>query len=109
VRNAPQAAGLIFYLAETFATRKTAAGKLGLGLGFPKNSQIYRPTARNFCNKVELVSAFYTKAEVAVILRRSTKSVERLMKQGLLKRDPTYGRTIFKKTDVESFIGRVGK
>ena len=56
-----------------------------------------------------LVSAFYTKAEVAVILRRSTKSVERLMKQGLLKRDPTYGRTVFKKTDVKSFIGRVGK
>ncbi len=37
---------------------------------------------------------FYTKKEVAAILRRSTRSVERLMKQGLLRRDPTFGRTM---------------
>ena len=53
-------------------------------------------------------AVFYTKKEVAAILRRSTKSVERLMKQGLLRRDPTFGRTIFPKKEVDAFLGRVG-
>ena len=51
-------------------------------------------------------AAFYTKAEVAQILRRSTKSIERLMKQGLLRRDPTFGRTVFTKKEVDAFVGR---
>jgi hypothetical protein len=55
----------------------------------------------------EIETAFYTKAEVARILGRSTKSVERLMKQGLLRRDPTFGRTVFPKKQVHAFIGRV--
>jgi len=52
---------------------------------------------------------FYTKAEVATILRRSVKSVERLMKQGLRHRDETAGRTMFAKREVDAFVGRVGK
>ena len=51
---------------------------------------------------------FYTKKEVAAILRRSTRSVERLMKQGLLRRDPTFGRTMFHKKVVDAFMGHVG-
>ena len=51
-----------------------------------------------------LESAFYTKADVAVILRRSTKSVERLMKQGLLKRDPTLNSPALE-IDVPPFEG----
>jgi hypothetical protein len=53
-------------------------------------------------------SLLYTKKEVAVILRRSTRSVERLMKQGLLRRDPTSGRTMFPKKAVDAFLRRVG-
>jgi hypothetical protein len=53
-------------------------------------------------------SVFYTKKEVAAILRRSTRSVERLMKQGLLRRDPTFGRTMFHKKVVDAFMGHVG-
>ena len=52
---------------------------------------------------------FYTKAEVATMLRRSVKSVERLMKQGLLHRDQTAGRTMFAKKEVDAFIGRAGR
>ena len=57
---------------------------------------------------MSVAPAFYTKKEVAEILRRSTKSVERLINQGLLHRDPTFGRTIIAKKEVDAFLGRVG-
>jgi hypothetical protein len=46
VRNAPQAVSLIFYLAEPFAKRSTAAGKLGLR--FPEILSKTAPERKNF-------------------------------------------------------------
>ena len=47
---------------------------------------------------------FYTVAEVAALLKRSEKTVERLCKQGLLRRDPTLSRGLILKAEVEHFV-----
>jgi hypothetical protein len=47
---------------------------------------------------------FYTMSEVAALLNRSVKSVERLCKQGLLRRDPTCSRGLILKAEVENFV-----
>ena len=47
---------------------------------------------------------FYTIAEVAALLKRSEKTVDRLCKQGLLRRDPTCSRSLILKAEVEHFV-----
>jgi hypothetical protein len=49
-------------------------------------------------------SIFYTLLESARLLRRSEKSVRRLIDSGRLRRDPTSYRILIPRSDVDNFI-----
>jgi excisionase family DNA binding protein len=55
----------------------------------------------------ELPTLFYTTTEAAAILRRSRRTVERMCRQGLLRRDPTCRKALIPKSEVENFVRRL--
>jgi excisionase family DNA binding protein len=54
-----------------------------------------------------VTSAFYTTDEAAVVLHRSKRTVERMIKRGIFRPDPTCARNLIPKAQVDSHLARV--
>ena len=57
-------------------------------------------------NNAVLNSSAYTLKEAAIILRRSTKTVSRLIARGKLRRDETFWRVRIPRKDVDSYMDK---